>query len=70
MLDDAAFGVPEFTSDDSLVAFLYIVLRDYLQPGAVEDILLRHIENHRGETVYSNGWLARYAQSIANRIRG
>lgn len=56
------------TSTDPLVSFLYILLRDHLTPGKLEDILLAQ-GPHSGESVYSNGWLANYCKNIAERLK-
>jgi hypothetical protein len=57
-------------SNDPLVAFLYVVLRDHVQPGTIESIMLNHVEyTTTGQSVYSNGWLAAYAQDLASRLR-
>jgi hypothetical protein len=56
-------------SADPLVAFLYVVLRDHIQPGTIENIMLNHVEYTTGQSVYSNGWLAAYAQDLASRLR-
>ena len=56
------------TSPDPLVSFLYILMRDHLNPGKMESILLNG--PHGGvESVYSNGWLANYCKYIAQRLR-
>lgn len=52
--------------DNSLVEFIYILVRDHLPLGVIEDILS---ENVCGAPVlYTNGWLARYAQDVAIRL--
>jgi hypothetical protein len=53
-----------------LVAFLYTLLRDAITPGKVEEI----IEGSDFEGIgrdgcqFTNGWLARYAQNVAERL--
>lgn len=55
-------------SDDPLVDFLYILLRDHLPAGTVEEIMLNHV--NKEESQYTNGWLANYALDIATRLKG
>lgn len=56
-------------STDPLVAFLYVLMRDYVVPGSIEEIMLSKMPRTPEETVhYSNGYLARYAMDIAERI--
>jgi len=54
-------------SEDPLVSFLYELMRDHVTPGDIEKVL-QHSED-KGETQYTNGWLAEYAKDIANRLR-
>lgn len=50
-----------------LVSFLYELMRDRLPPGVVEE-LVQNAEDEP-EIVYTNGWLAKYAEDIANRLK-
>lgn len=54
---------------DSLVAFLYQLLRDYVTSGAVEEIL--EDQKYKLGSMYtlSNGFLAQYAKDVAMRLR-
>lgn len=54
------------TSEDPLVCFLYLLLRDHVTPGTVEEIM-RNV-NPEVESVFTNGWLAEYAKDIAKRL--
>ena len=57
-------------SRDPLVAFLYTLSRDYVTPGVVEEIMLRHVEiPDVEENQYTNGWLASWAADVASRLR-
>ena len=59
-------------SDDKLTAFLYILLRDHIPAGAMEEIARGFVEyddEPRHDYEFSNGWLAQYAQDLANRLR-
>ncbi len=52
-----------------LVAFLYCLIRDHVPPGIIEEIMLRQkIDDDRGDTLYSNGWLAQYAIDLEKRL--
>jgi hypothetical protein len=55
------------SSKDKLVAFLYVLMRDHLVPGAVEEIM-RTVEPN-DETHFSNGHLAKYAQDVVERLK-
>lgn len=57
-------------SRDFLVAFLYDLMRDYLPAGKVEE-LVRAQEScaDRRPFVYTNGYLALYAEVLAGRLR-
>lgn len=52
--------------NSKLVSFLYDLMRDHLPPGKVEELVRASTES---EVLYSNGWLAKYAQDIANRLK-
>lgn len=53
-------------SDDPLVSFLYELMRDYLTPGTIEEMML---DIDKVPVAFSNGWLASYAIDLANRLR-
>jgi hypothetical protein len=53
--------------NSKLVSFLYELMRDHLSPGKVEE--LTRASQEPGVTYYSNGWLAQYAEDIANRLK-
>ena len=56
--------------NDPMVRFLYILMRDHLPVGQVEQIMVEHIEKPpKDDVVFCNGWLANYAQYTAKRIR-
>jgi hypothetical protein len=90
----------DYSQADPFVEFLYILLRDYLRFGAIEDIIIKdisplgegdHVEKFMevlcmyissfqiaeiketvtgNEVLYANGWVARYCQYTAKRLRG
>lgn len=58
----------EFKSDDPLVSFFYSLLISHLQPGEIEALIL-DLERHQGKTIlFTNGWIAQYAEDLAKRI--
>lgn len=57
----------EETSSDPLVTFIYVLMRDHVTPGVVEETMLHHAAQ---ESLFTNGWLARYAKDVAARLRG
>lgn len=52
--------------DGRLVSFLYQIMRDHLPPGVIEKIVQ---ESQEPIVQYTNGWLAKYAEDIANRLK-
>ena len=55
-------------SKDALTQFFYLLLRDGLPAGKVEAI----IENMPAkgiEAVFTNGWIAGYAENLAKRLK-
>lgn len=59
-----------FETDDPLVVFFYVLLRDYVPFGQVETIMLQQIENGMlGEGFLSEPVIARYAKDLADRLR-
>lgn len=55
------------TIDCKLTSFFYALMRDYVQPGDVEGIMLNHMPDDPVE--YSNGWPAKYTEDIAKRLK-
>lgn len=56
-----------FSNSDSLVQFLYELMRDHVPPGVVEKLVMESVRPGQ-VTQYSNGWLAQYALDVARRI--
>ncbi len=52
--------------NSKLVSFLYELMRDHLPPGTVEELVRASSES---DVTYTNGWLALYAQDLANRLK-
>lgn len=49
-----------------LVSFLYQLMRDHVTPGIIEEIAL---QSEDPDITYTNGWLAKYAEDLANRLK-
>jgi hypothetical protein len=54
-------------SDDKVVALLYVLMRDHVTPGVVEELVRTYC--HDFSTIYTNGYLAKYAKDLANRLK-
>lgn len=55
------------TINSKLVSFLYELMRDHLPAGEIEKIV--QASQEQTYTLYTNGWLARYAEDVANRLK-
>lgn len=53
--------------NSKLVSFLYELMRDHLPTGTVEEIV--RASEQESEVIYTNGWLAQYAEDLANRLK-
>lgn len=62
-------GEPPVLTEDVLLVFIYLLLRDQVQPGDVEQMVLNLEENPTLPHALSNGFLAGYAENIAGRLR-
>lgn len=56
----------EVNINSKLVSFLYELMRDHLPPGVIEEIVRNSQESNVN---YCNGWLAKYSEYLANRLR-
>jgi hypothetical protein len=56
------------TYSDPLTSFLYQLMRDELPAGIVEKIV-RDIVNEPEECLYTNGWLAQYANNLSEELK-
>lgn len=57
-------------SSDPLVCFFYLLGRDALSLGQIEDLVARcNTELGAERCEYSNGWLARWAEDLVVRLR-
>lgn len=53
---------------DPLIALLYDLLRDHVKPGDMEMLVRDACLYDTATKVYSNGWLAKFAEDIAFRL--
>lgn len=57
-------------SVDPLVTFFYVLIRDHLPGGLVEEILRTALDQAPGTVIrFCNGWVANYAKDIVDRLR-
>jgi len=54
-------------TDDALVCFLYLLMRDHLPGGVVEQLAMDACK--AADAKYTNGWVAKYAIDLADRLR-
>lgn len=65
----------KFETNDHVIAFLYILMRDHVTPGTVEYMMIQlekemwHIDP-RVLMELTNGYLAKYAKDVADRLYG
>jgi len=59
----------DFVAYDRLTSFLYDLMRDHLPTSTVEK-LFREAMKFNQPCLYSNGWLARYAQRMSRLLCG
>ena len=56
-------------SHDKLVGFLYLLLRDYVPAGDIEEIMKQISKKESSETYeFTNGYIASYAKNIQERL--
>lgn len=51
---------------DSLTSFLYELMRDHLPAGTVEQLVMSAVVDK--EVIFTNGWLAKYANNLAEEL--
>jgi hypothetical protein len=59
-----------FKTEDTLIHFLYLLMRDKVPCGTVEELVMDVEEAYNKGPVkfLTNGWLALYAENLANRL--
>jgi hypothetical protein len=67
MMSDLRDNEGNIVSDDPLTVFLYVLLRDHLPTGVVEEIINKH--TYQETTTFTNRWLAEYAKDLAARLQ-
>lgn len=58
----------EVGDERPLVSFLYILARDYLPIGVIEEIIVEHLIVAEPGSEFTNGWMANWAQNLADRL--
>ncbi len=58
----------EVIINSRLVSFLYMLMRDHLPCGEVEKLVQNDTDTFEDVT-FTNGWLATYAQDLADRLK-
>lgn len=53
-------------SDDTLVKFLYVILRDHMQSSELKTIMDRVPD---GSAEFTGGYIAEYAKNLASRLK-
>lgn len=53
--------------NDALTGFLYELMRDHMPAGKVEEMV--HRAAHNPDALFTNGWLAQYANNLAEELR-
>ncbi|HEY5268258.1 MAG TPA: hypothetical protein VII94_03940 [Candidatus Saccharimonadales bacterium] len=56
----------EVNINDRLTSFLYDLLRDHLPVATVEKLVR---DAQEPDCAYTNGWLAKYAEDLAKRLK-
>ena len=74
--DDLRDRSGEVDTEDPLVVFLYHLLRDHLPAGDVEGIMQKHVfplpvreDEGFPRCRFSNGFIAKYAKDVAQRLQ-
>lgn len=64
-------GSPKIKSNKKLDMFLYLLMRDSSIPlGEIERIVIEIEKIQSENTIFSNGFLAEYAQNLRKRLSG
>jgi hypothetical protein len=58
----------EVTYSDPLTTFFYLLMRDELAAGKVE-AMVQDVIDSTDERLFTNGWLARYANNLADELK-
>jgi len=54
---------------DKIIGFLYYLVRDYLKPSEIEQIMREMIKIEGEEMVFTNGFLYDYCKNIKERLK-
>ena len=67
-MDNLRSDSGEVSYSDPLTTFLYLLMRNELAAGKVEE-LVGEATNSTEEILFTNGWLAKYANNLAEEIK-
>jgi hypothetical protein len=56
------------TYSDPLTTFFYLLMRNELATGTVAELVEEVVNDHGEEIIFTNGWLAKYANYLADQI--
>lgn len=68
LVEGRFWATPQDDTPDRLQCFIYILLRDHLTAGVINEVLRDHVDRSAQRT-YSDKALAEYAKTVAERIR-
>jgi len=58
-----------YNSTDAFVTFVYLLGRDYLSLGKIQEALNISVNPNKRNIKFSNGWLAKYAEYVVNKLK-
>lgn len=58
----------EVDDDRPLVSFLYILARDHVPIGVIEQIIVDQLIVAEPGAAFTNGWIANWAKDLADRL--
>jgi hypothetical protein len=69
--DEMAIASGGVSSRSRLVCFLYLLVRDHLPAGVIEEIMEEIEEDPPGTPIdFNNGWIAQYCVCLTQRLAG
>lgn len=69
-MDDLREESGAVTYSDPLTSFLYQLMRDHLPAGKVEELVWHVSQEPADGCIFTNGWLAKYANNLAETLKG
>ena len=59
-----------FRSRSRVTALLYLLMRDEIPCGLLEELVTKVCEHEEDYITFTNGWLAQYAHDLEQRLHG